>query len=259
MNRWVGATLFVFVMAGLYGCAGRTAERFTLELDLPAGFAALGDATYTPAPGETCKLPKRMGKRPELKIFKAASKPVANRVSFDVPLTESVDGCALVVRELVFALNARWGTRWSDIGRDYAIIYFRDNGEAWTSPMPESGVLELHGQCQWVFRTVGYAHALIKGLRCRSLDDGGQITTERPGGYVTRDGLAGRTLRMTWALSEEESPADGDNWVSVPGGWRRCMGESQDDVFGFCRGNVTDFKRFKMPDGRFCSIYPTCY
>lgn len=259
MSKWLGVTLFVCVMTGLYGCAGRAAERFTLEVDLPAGFSALGDATYTPAPGETCKLPKRTGKRPELKVFKAASKSVPNRVSFDVPLTESVDGCALVVRELVFALNASWGMRWSDIGRDYAIIYFRDNDEPWTSQMPESGVQELPGQCQWVFRTVGSAHALIKGLRCRSLDGGGQITTKRPGGYVTRDTLAGRTLRMKLALSEEESPAEGDSWISVPGGWKRCMGKNQDDVFGFCRGNVTDFKTFKMPDGRFCSVYPTCY
>ena len=88
------------------------------------------------------------------------------------------------------------------------------------------------------------------------VDEGGEKA--QAGGYVSRAGLRGKTLRMVLALTEEEQPAVQDNWVKVVGGWKRCRGESQEDIFAFCRGNVSDFKAFKMPDGRLCNIYPTC-
>ena len=126
------------------------------------------------------------------------------------------------------------------------------------SLMADTRVQDLPGQCQWLFRTIGPQHALIKVLRCNSLRPGGQPTKARAGGYVSRNGLPGKTVRMVLALTEEEQPAVGDNWVKVAGGWKRCRGESQEDIFAFCRGNVSDFKAFKMPDGRLCGIYPTC-
>ena len=46
--------LVLLVAAVLSGCTGRAVERFTLEVDLPAHFGLVGDASYTPAPGETC-------------------------------------------------------------------------------------------------------------------------------------------------------------------------------------------------------------
>lgn len=93
---------------------------------------------------------------------------------------------------------------------------------------------------------------------CNSLDAIGQPSKSRAGGFVQRDQLEGKTLRMVLAVASEELPAVDDNWVAVPGGWRRCMGESLDDVVAYCRGNTTDFKAIKMPDGRVCDVYPTC-
>ena len=46
--------LVLLVVVGLSGCTGRAVESFTLEVDLPAQFGLVGDACYTPAPGETC-------------------------------------------------------------------------------------------------------------------------------------------------------------------------------------------------------------
>lgn len=258
MNRWKGVVLLIVGLVGLSGCTGRAVDSFTLEVDLPARFSLVGDALYTPVSGDMCKLPRRSGKRPDLKIFNAAGKSVANRVSFEVPLTEQVEGCSLVLRHLVFAINAQWGTRWSDLGMDHAAIYIRDSGESGMPLMAATHVQELPGQCQWLFRTVGPQHALIKGLKCNSLSASGELTKARAGGNVSRNGLSGKTLRMVLALTEEELPAVGDNWVKVAGGWKRCRGENQEDIFAFCRGNVSDFKAFKMPDGRLCSIYPTC-
>ncbi|AZF04718.1 hypothetical protein [Pseudomonas sp. R5-89-07] len=258
MSRWMRGALLAAGVAWLSGCAGRASDSFTLEVDLPAGFDVLGDASYAPASGEVCKLPRRNGRRPELKIFKAIRKPIANRVSFEVPLTEQVNGCPLVLRSLVFAINASWGQRWSDIGRDYALIYFHDRWEPGMPLMPETGVQELPGRCQWLFRTAGPEHAILKFLWCKSLDAAGELKTARPGGHVHRDALPGKTLRLVLGFTEEEEPAVADNWVKVLGGWKRCKGESAEDLYAFCRGNVPDFKAFKMPDGRLCSIYPSC-
>ncbi|WP_244885982.1 hypothetical protein [Pseudomonas paralactis] len=254
----MAVVLLVLGGVALSGCAGRGVDGFTLEVDLPAQFSLVGDASYTPASGKMCELTRLGGKRAGLKILKAPSKSVANRVSFDVPLTQQLEGCSLVLRKVVFAINATWGTRWSDIGRDYAAIDFLDRPAPGLFSVLDIRPQELPGQCQWLFRTVGPEHALIKVLRCNSLSASGQPTKARAGGNVARNGLPGKTLRMVLALTQEEVPAVEDNWVKVEGGWKRCKGESQEDIFAFCRGNVSDFKAFKMPDGRFCRIYPTC-
>lgn len=78
------------------------------------------------------------------------------------------------------------------------------------------------------------------------------------GGVAQRDQLAGKKLRMVLALTDEEQPYFDDNWVAVPGGWKRCKGENFEDIDAFCRGNTTDFKPIKMPDGRICDVYPSC-
>lgn len=258
MRRGIMLGLLAGGVLASSGCGTKPVDSFTLEVDLPATFRFRGDAIYQPATGETCTLPRRRGKRPDFKVFDTPGKPVANRVSFEVPLTERVDGCPLVLRSITFDMYAKWGERWSDVGGDYAFIGVRDRLEVGMAGMPESGVQELPGRCQWFFRTIGPLHAIRKVLICNSFDEGGQLRMARAGGVVWRSQLAGKTLRMVLDLTNEEQPAIDDNWVAVSGGWKRCMGEGLDDVFAYCRGNTTDFKPFKMPDGRICNVYPTC-
>ncbi len=258
MRRGIMLGLLAGGVLATSGCGTKPVESFTLEVDLPANFRFRGDAVYQPATGETCTLPRRRGKRPELKVFDTLGKPEANRVSFEVPLTERVGGCPLVLRRIMFALDTEWGERWFDIGRDYAAIYLGDQSAFGDSVMPASGVLELAARCQWLFRTGGSERALIKLLKCNALGADGLLRKARAGGAVQRDAMTGKTIRLTLGLIDEELPAVDDNWIVVPGGWKRCLGKSLDDVFAFCRGNTTDFKSFKMPDGRVCTIYPTC-
>ncbi|MFC6339942.1 hypothetical protein GIR22_07240 [Pseudomonas sp. CCM 7891] len=261
MAKWkvlMGSALFVGGTLASSGCAVKAVDSFTLEVDLPANFRFRGDAIYEPARGEVCTLPERRGKRPDFKVLDTPGKPEANRVSFTVPLTERVNNCPLVLRSITFDMYAKWGERWSDVGGDYAFIGMRDRLESGMSGMPESGVQVLPGGCQWFFRTMGPLHAIRKLLKCNSLDAEGQPRTARAGGVVQRGALQGKTLRMVLGLTDEELPAFDDRWVAVSGGWKRCMGDSLDDVYAFCRGNTTDFKPFKMPDGRICNIYPTC-
>ncbi|MBV4454810.1 MULTISPECIES: hypothetical protein [Pseudomonas] len=251
-KRWFGV-LIVLGVAGLAGCAGKPDDSFTLEVDLPAEFRFIGAAYYGPATRQTCTLPRRRGKRPERKIFIARYKPVAERVSFELPLTEVIEGCPTVLRSVEFDIYAKWGKRDTDVGGDLTGFPILDDSGADESGMPVTGIQELHRQCQWLFRTVGPQHAIVKILRCRFLNTASPLS-----GFVQRDQLPGKTLRMVLDVIGKEEPAVGDNWVVVPGGWRRCRGRSFEDLDAFCNGNTSDFKPIKMPDGRVCDVYPSC-
>lgn len=255
MSKLTFSALVALVMMGLTGCVGKPVDSVTLEVDLPAQFRFIASANYSPATGETCTLPHRRGRRPERKILITQYKPEAERVSFDLPLAQIIEGCPTVLSSVDFDVRAKWGERFSDMDGDRAAISIRDRWDN-GSGMPESGVQTLVGRCHWMFRTTGPLHAIVKILQCRSLDAMGQ---ERlAGGVAQRDQLARKTLRMVLALNDEEQPYFNDNWVVVPGGWKRCKGESFEDIDAFCRGNTTDFKPIKMPDGRICDVYPSC-
>lgn len=253
MSRRGRGALIALMMAVLAGCAGRPVDSFTLEVDLPAQFRFIAGADYSPAAGETCTLPRRRGKRPERKIFITQYKPEAGRVSFDLPLSQVIEGCPTVLRSVDFDLRAKWGVRDTDVGGDYAVIGIRDRWDHGTG-MPESGVQEVVGRCRWLFRTVGPLHAITKILQCRSLDATGQ--DRLAGGVAQRDQLVGKKLRMVLKLTDEERPYFDDNWVAVAGGWRRCKGKSFEDTFAYCGSNTTDFKPIKMPGRRHIYAHP---
>lgn len=255
-RRW--CALLALSMSGLVGCTMKPLNSFTLEVDLPADFELKTAANYGPATGETCTLPRRRGKRPERKVFFTDYKPVASRVSYELPLGERVEGCPLVLRSVEFGFTAKWGARSTDIGMDSGVIGVRDWLEGNVPGMPGSGIQELRGECHWLFRTAGSQHAIIKILKCNELDANHQLLQTRPGGMVQRDHLAGRTLRLGMTLTDKELPAIGDNWVAVPGGWKRCRGVNFEDRYAFCDGDSTHFKPIKMPDGRTCDVYPSC-
>lgn len=255
MSRQKLGALIALLMAGLTGCAGKPVDSVTLEVDLPAQFRFVAGAHYSPATGETCTLPTRRGARPERKMLITQYKPDAERVSFDLPLSQVIEGCPTVLSSVNFDVRAKWGGRDTDVGGDRAVIGIQDRWDHGAG-MPETGVQTLAGRCLWLFRTVGPLHAIVKILQCRSLDSTGQ--QRLAGGVAQRDQLAGKKLRMVLALADEERPYFNDNWIAVSGGWRRCKGESFEDMDAFCYGNTTDFKPIKMPDGRICDVYPSC-
>lgn len=258
MSKRVLGALLSLAVVWLSGCVVAPVESFTMEVDLPADFSFKGDAVYSLVADDACQLHRRNGNRPEHKFFRSLAKSMANRVSFELPLTKQVGGCPLVLRSITFAIGSHWGERWWDIGRDYAAIDVVDGWEFDTRETPKNGVQEWHGRCQWFFRTTGREHAIGKLLRCNSLSSSGHVTKARVGGHVSRSDLPGKTLRLVLTTTDEELPAVDDNWVRVEGGWKRCMGESLEDTLAFCHGDFSKFKAFKMPDGRHCNIYPTC-
>lgn len=130
MSNQACGVLLVLGMAWTSGCAVVPVDRFTLEVDLPANFRVKSAANYSPAAGERCTLPWRRGKRPERKIFSVPYSPVASRVTQTLPLTETVEGCPLVLRSVEFDFYARWGARDTDVGGDIAAIHIQDRLDA---------------------------------------------------------------------------------------------------------------------------------
>ncbi|KRV80416.1 hypothetical protein [Pseudomonas citronellolis] len=246
----------------LGGCASGAGDSFTLQADLPANFKFTGDAYYVPAPGETCSVPERIGgRRPDRKFFESDYEAAAHRVEFQVPLRDKVRGCPLVLRSMRVELKGKWsdrkwGSDWVDISSDSASLSFRDALPAGYPGMPISGLREIEGQCHWMFRTFGRERGLRKLVRCQAVDDG-QVQKWKPGAALQRDQLPGKTVRLVIGMSEEEESYYDGYWLKTPAGWRPCTGRWGTKNEELCT-EPPQFTDFKLPDGRTCTVYPTC-
>ena len=231
------------------GCSLLQTESFNFQAELPENFTISATTYYDAASGESC---------PGHKVIKSDQPKGTQLIELKLPLTEKVKGCSRVLKSVVLNIKGRWGERELDMDMDTAGLSIRDEPTETTRPFPASGPLVFLGQCQWFFRTMGPYRYIVKVLECRALDANGVVQKSLMGGSMLRDGLAGRTVKLILTEAKEELPAVGDNWIKFPTGWKRCMGKGLDDLYGFCRGNTTDFKPFKMPDGRDCTVYPNC-
>jgi hypothetical protein len=178
----------------------------------------------------------------------------------EVALRRTVSGCPLVLYNIRLIIYGKYAKGTTDFGGDFARISVRyelDDHNKGT--FNNAGESEFYGQCQWLFRTSGKPRILRKILECKKTDIQGNFILGHPFAAYTLDQLPGKTVRLKIKLADEEEPYMGDTWVKVPGGWKRCMGESFEDQDAFCFGNYTDFSTFRMPDGRdTCTIYPGC-
>lgn len=254
LRRW---SWFFALACAVSGCSAiKPADSFTLLTELPPGFSIKGEASYVPRMGETCSVPAKTGRSyPGRKFFEQELSNGAQTARFEVPLTSMEGGCPLVLKSFGYEVDAKYGAARLNLGRDYTGLTFQDRiADSQDSPTP----LLLREQCEWLFRTVGSNRYIAKILKCKSV-----ATPEHASGTVAKGPLqlpqlTGKTVRVVFAISSVESPAVGDTWVKFPTGWKRCKGDSLDDPYAFCRGNTTDFKPFKMPDGRDCTVYPNC-
>ena len=241
---------FALVMSG---CSMTPPKTFTFQADVPENFTVTGTANYKPAPGETCIAPSGEAFTTGSLFFKPEQPKTAHQVEFKVPLTDDDHGCSMVLRGLKLTIEGQWGPRELDMGQETASFSVSDEPSGQT---PVAQVFK--GQCQWLFRTMGPYRYIVKIPKCRALNTNGDMEKRMIGGRLHRDQLADSTVKLVLSVAKEEEPAVGDNWVKFPTGWKRCMGKGLDDRYGFCRGNTTDFKPFKMSDGRDCTVYPNC-
>jgi hypothetical protein len=239
----------------LVGCTTvKTPNTFTFVPDFPPGFKYDLTATYVPAKGQTCTVPG--GRNTQLGYNKTNMKYEGTS---EIPLYRTVSECPLALNYIEIKVIGIYGSGRSNFSYDYASIAVRPELlERQMGTFREDGEGEILGQCMWFFRTVSPKRNLIKMLRCKGMDQEGNVAQSRPHGAYTLDQLPGKTVRLKTNLANEEQPGWGDTWVQVPGGWKRCMGEGYEDQRGYCNGNYEDFSTFRMVDGRICTIYPSC-
>ena len=241
---------------GATGCSVAQQDSFTLITELPPGFSIKGEASYVPRTGESCTVPPRKGRNyPGLKFFEQKLNNDAQTAHFEVPLTSNEGGCPLVLDTFAYEVDAKYGADFRNVGRAHTGVSFSDGSAESPSPPP---VLVLQKQCQWLFRTAGPDRYIAKILKCKSVATPDQASDPVVKGPMQRAQFAGKTIKVVFSIAKEETPYMGDTWVKFPEGWKRCMGKSLEDPYAFCRGNTTDFKPFKMPDGRDCTVYPNC-
>jgi hypothetical protein len=230
---------------------------FILTADLPPDFAYTARANYVPAKGETCTVP---GGRDTQVGFNLEEWRTDYKPDSEVELYRTVRGCPLVLYSIDLFIYGKYGSHYSEFGRDAGKIAVRATVyERYKETFNAAGESEFYGQCQWLFRTIGPKRYIAKILDCKDTDAQGNLTRGHPFAAYTLDQLLGKTVRLKIKQAAEEEPYMGDTWVKVPGGWKRCMGKGFEDQYAFCYGNYKDFSTFRMPDGRdFCTIYPGC-
>lgn len=250
----IGVGIFV-----IGGCSAVHRESFVFQADMPENFEIDGTAHYKPAAGQTCNFASEKERKNAERIFFRYPQPkTAHQVEFTVPLTAEAHGCSMVLSNLALGFEGQWGPDESDRGMQYGGISILDEPAEYAASIPETGPLVLQGQCQWFFRTYGRYRYIVKIPQCRRLDGQGNVLMKLIGGAVQRDKLVGKTVKLVLSIEKDELPAVDNNWIKFPTGWKRCMGKGLDDGYAFCSGNTTDFKPFKMPDGRDCIVYPNC-
>lgn len=257
MQRWNRLPWFFALAWVVSGCSSiKPADSFTLVTELPPGFSIKGEASYVPRMGEMCSVPGKTGRsHPGRKFFEQELSVDAQTARFEVPLTSVEGGCPLILKSFSYEVDAKYGAARLNIGRDYTGIAFKD-GIVDSQDLPSPLVLQK--QCEWLFRTVGSNRYIAKILKCQSVATPEQANETVAKGPLQLTQMTGQTLKVLFSVAKEEEPYMGDTWIKFPVGWKRCMGDSLEDPYSFCNGNTTDFKSFKMPDGRECTVYPNC-
>ncbi|MGE1153151.1 hypothetical protein [Pseudomonas kitaguniensis] len=223
-------------------------ESFTFQAELPENFTVGAVTHYESASGEMCS--KR-------KAFRSKERNAANLVELQLPLTDTAKGCSMVLKKVVLHIEGKWGERELEMSLQRAGLSIRDEPSETVRSFPTSGPLIFQGQCQWFFRTTGPRRYIVKILECRALDANGVVQKQLAGAALQRDQLAGKTVKMVLTVSKEEKPYFDRYWLKTTSGWKPCKGNWGRDIEELC---VTppQFKPFKMPDGRDCTVYPNC-
>ncbi|WP_256666314.1 MULTISPECIES: hypothetical protein [unclassified Pseudomonas] len=241
--------LFISAMALVAsGCSMAQTESFTFQADMPENFTISPMAYYDSASGEACS---------GHNLIQSEQPKGVRPVEFKLPLTDTAKGCSMVLTKVVLHIEGQWGKRELDMSLQTAGLSIHDEPSETVRPFPTSGPLVFQGQCQWLFRTMGPYRYIVKILECRALDANGVVQKSLAGAALQRDQLAGKTVKLMLAVAKEELPYFDRYWIKTTSGWKPCKGNWGRDIEELC---VTppQFKPFKMPDGRDCTVYPNC-
>ena len=255
--NWVQTVCLGALALVMSGCSMTPPKTFTVRAEVPENFTVTGTADYVPGPGESCTgrsgKPFRIGRL----HFKPEQPNTAHQVEFKVPLTDTEHGCPTVLQELTMNIEGQWGKRERDMSLASAGFSISQEPSALSPATSTPQAQVFNGQCQWLFRTVGSKRVIRKILQCRAVGANGEMEKRMIGGRLHRDQLADSTVKLVLSVAKEEEPYFNRYWIKTTSGWKPCKGNWGRDIEELCV-SPPQFKNFKMPDGRDCTVYPNC-
>lgn len=244
-------------------------EHFTLVATIPAKFGFTSKAIYSPKSGEKCETysPGLGGNvtRQQQNSNTTDAKDIEQTVSTDIPLEYHIADCSMELTRVSYEVSARYGTGSLDSDLELAGGISATSTKTRANSETYERTIEQRGLCSWLFKisnskiTKGQVEKILSCYAANENWETSEIRSKRrkPGGAIQRAELANKTVRIEFRLSVEERPAINDTWIKVPEGWKPCLGEGQDDPYGFCGGLTDKFRTFKL-NGKECTVYPGC-
>jgi hypothetical protein len=182
-----------------------SAASFTLSGEIPAHSALRATAHYTPSgSSHRCNYPPA--------LLQHDSAPDVQAFNFEIALSYSLPDCEMLLSEVSLVIDGFHGEqhalRSSASGGVIAIRPDMSPRQKNGVPgFPASGAKEYRGVCSWraVWAAEGQAEA--RRLECEAADKDWKVASDgrhqrRPGGAVSRQQLAGKTIRMTLRMAE---------------------------------------------------------
>ena len=180
----------------------RSTTHFLLVGEMPANTALRTTAQYDPLPDQHgCPL-----HRPQLHLDTQPDSAL-QPFSFEVPLAWHLPGCTLVLSDVDFVTDGFYGgdskKRSSSTSGAIAV---RETLQKGVPGFPATGEKEYRGLCSWQTRANPNGTEQQPFLTCHAANRQWALIGDqphRPGGAVSRNELAGKTIRMTFRMAEE--------------------------------------------------------
>ncbi|MFV3331781.1 hypothetical protein ACNFIA_12685 [Pseudomonas sp. NY15437] len=193
---WRALSLLAALALG--GCAS---NEFTLEADLPGDFALAGDARYSLPAGSHCGAAAESVTQRLFTTDGHAQRP--HRVSYQVPLSLSSDGCRRELSHIRLAMDGESASHPLEAFApdvSYANLAIRSQLAPGSAGMPKHGVRIFDGCCRWLLPDSPSGE---RQLQCNASDINGQWFDAKPGGELQRDQLPGRIVRLAIGVAPD--------------------------------------------------------
>ncbi|MGV8916454.1 MAG: hypothetical protein ACOH2R_01410 [Pseudomonas sp.] len=180
----------------------RSSTHFQLVGEMPANTALRTTVQYDPLPDQK-GCPHH---RPQLQLDTERGN-AAQPFNFEVPLAWHLPGCTLVLSDVDFITDGYYGD--GDAKRSSTTsgaIAVRETLQKGVPGFPQSGEKEYRGLCRWQKPTGLEDSKQQPIMTCHAANKRWALIGDqphRPGGAVSRNELAGKTIRMTFRMAEE--------------------------------------------------------
>lgn len=254
--------------AGTHGADGAGADYFILQTTLPkaAKFTTV-EANYISSSPQKCEKPKWKqdilnGAIQGIKtvILISEESTVRDQIDRRIPLSWHDGECDMWLYKVELIAAATYGPRsWQEATTAVMVDVLARHPDS-APRFDEQRTLVVNSRCSWFFRLDG-DFGIGKLFICSALDGSGsprEAPHEWKSVAATRipvgiNELPGKTIKLSFQMSDQEHPTYEDPWIETNRGWQLCETEAGTP---FCKAPMT-FRSFMM-NGRECAAYPRC-